>query len=77
MPAYLALYAGQPLRLAGTAAAAAIGLGIYRPPVSPAHPRSAAGASSSWSRPRAGGHGFRDGCSRPSCPKPRGGGPWG
>lgn len=30
VPAYLALYAGQPLRLAGTAAAAAIGLGIYR-----------------------------------------------
>lgn len=30
VPAYLALYAGEPARLAGTAAAAAIGLGAYR-----------------------------------------------
>lgn len=30
VPAYLALHAGEPARLAGTAAAAAIGLGAYR-----------------------------------------------
>lgn len=30
VPAYLALYAGEPARLAGTAAAAAVGLGAYR-----------------------------------------------
>lgn len=30
VPAYLALYAGEPARLAGTAAAAAVGLGVYR-----------------------------------------------
>lgn len=30
VPAYLALYAGEPARLAGTAIAAAIGLGAYR-----------------------------------------------
>lgn len=30
VPAYLALYAGEPARLAGTTIAAALGLGIYR-----------------------------------------------